>query len=119
MGTAPELAVRNVLRRLGIRYRLSNADLPGNPDLANRSRRWTVFVNGCFWHGHRDCPRARSPRTNVKYWTEKIRRNRDRDTKAVAELSEMGYVVITVWECDLKDDAAIEQKLRDLIGRGG
>src|SRR4051794_676044 len=67
-GTEPELKVRRVLTRLGMRYRLSNRDLLGSPDVANRSRGWAVFVHGCFWHGHPGCRRASVPKTNCTFW---------------------------------------------------
>ena len=66
--TGPERSVRSVIHRYGVRFRLKNRDLPGSPDLANRSQRWAVFVHGCFWHSHRGCPRATQPKTNRRYW---------------------------------------------------
>ena len=59
---APELATRAILRSLGFYYRVRNRDLPGSPDIANRRRKWAVFVNGCFWHGHKNCPKTKSDR---------------------------------------------------------
>lgn len=100
--TAPELAVRRVLREAGIGYRLGGAGLPGRPDLVMKGRRVAVFVHGCFWHGH-DCARgARKPKANAAYWTAKIERNRARDAAARAALEAAGWRVITVWECGMK-----------------
>jgi len=76
--TKPELAVRRLLHRLGYRYRLHRKDLPGRPDLAFPSRRKAIFVNGCFWHGHADCERARLPSSNRDYWLTKLKRNKER-----------------------------------------
>src|SRR5262245_25276683 len=70
--TAPELALRRLLHREGIRFRLCAADLPGRPDLSNKSARWCVFAHGCFWHGHPRCKLARLPRTNSAWWEAKI-----------------------------------------------
>ena len=100
--TAPELAVRRILRAAGIGYRLGGAGLPGRPDLVMKGRRVAVFVHGCFWHGH-DCPRgARKPKANAAYWTAKIERNRARDAAARAALEASGWRVVTVWECGMK-----------------
>ncbi len=106
-GTAPELAVRRMVWRLGGRYRLNRADLPGKPDLVLPGRRLAIFVHGCFWHGH-DCPRgARTPKANRDYWLAKIARNRQRDRSTHAELEARGWKVETVWECELRDMAAL------------
>ncbi|HEY0599006.1 very short patch repair endonuclease [Brevundimonas sp.] len=100
--TAPELAVRRILRAAGIGYRLGGAGLPGRPDLVMKGRRTALFVHGCFWHGH-DCPRgARKPKANAAYWSGKIERNRARDAAADAALAAGGWRVITVWECEMR-----------------
>ncbi len=113
--TTPERTVRRALTRLGARYRLHRKDLPGSPDIVMPGRRLAIFVHGCFWHGH-DCPRgARIPKTNRDYWTAKVRRNRDRDAAARAALPAQGWRVETVWECDLKDAAALEARLAALL----
>lgn len=105
--TKPEWALRRRLHALGFRYRLHDRTLPGKPDLVLPRWRAAVFVHGCFWHGH-DCPRgARRPATNRAYWEAKIARNQARDAAAEERLRAMGYRVLTVWECELKDaDAA-------------
>src|SRR4051794_31843379 len=86
--TVPELKVRKVLRVLGFGFSVHNRNLPGSPDLANRRRRWAVFVHGCFWHGHKNCLRAssRRPRSNAAFWEEKFHENRQRDAKACRKL---------------------------------
>ena len=105
--TKPEWALRRRLHALGFRYRLHDPKLPGRPDLVLPRWRTAIFVHGCFWHGH-DCPRgARRPATNRAYWEAKIARNQARDAAAEERLRTMGYRVLTVWECELKDaDAA-------------
>ncbi|MBU2379480.1 MAG: very short patch repair endonuclease [Alphaproteobacteria bacterium] len=104
--TAPEIAVRRMLRAAGIGYRLGGAGLPGKPDLVMKGRRTVVFVHGCFWHGH-DCARgSRKPKANADYWNAKLARNVARDAEVVARLTGDGWRVITVWECALKTAGA-------------
>ena len=103
LDTKPELMVRRALRSLGhTGYRLDRRDLPGRPDIAFIGRKKAIFVHGCFWHGH-DCKRgARMPKTNADYWRGKIARNVARDAASEAALAEMGWDVLTIWECKLK-----------------
>ncbi|WP_375205438.1 very short patch repair endonuclease [Hyphococcus sp.] len=101
--TKPEVALRKKLHALGFRYRLNVKDLPGKPDLVFPKYKTAVFVHGCFWHGHQ-CKRGnRQPKQNADYWKEKIARNKARDKKNAKELEKLGWRVITVWECELKD----------------
>jgi DNA mismatch endonuclease (patch repair protein) len=116
-GTGPELQVRRLVWGLGGRYRLNRADLPGKPDLVLPGRRLAIFVHGCFWHGH-DCARgARVPKANRDYWVGKVGRNRARDAAAREALAAEGWRVETVWECELKDRAALEARARDWLAR--
>ncbi|HZV84074.1 MAG TPA: very short patch repair endonuclease [Brevundimonas sp.] len=102
--TAPELAVRRLLRASGIGYRLGGAGLPGRPDVVMKGRGVALFVHGCFWHGH-DCSRgARKPKTNADYWTAKIARNVSRDAANDAALRALGWRVIVVWECAIRSE---------------
>jgi len=113
--TAPELAVRKALTALGARYRLHRKDLPGNPDIVLPGRRLALFVHGCFWHGH-DCARgARVPKQNREYWLAKVARNRARDAASRDKLTGLGWRVETIWECELKDAAALSQRLAKLL----
>jgi DNA mismatch endonuclease (patch repair protein) len=115
--TSPELKVRKSLTRLGVRYRLHRKDLPGKPDIVLPGRMLILFVHGCFWHGH-DCARgARVPKQNRDYWLDKVGRNRARDIDHRAALEAKGWRVETLWECDLKDEAALEARLRTLLAR--
>ena len=117
--SSAEMVVRRLLTRMGVGYRLHRKDLPGSPDVAMAGRRVALFVHGCFWHGH-DCRRgARAPKANAAYWTAKIARNRARDTAAVAALEARGWRPVTVWECELKDEAALEARLASILGRPG
>ena len=103
--TTSELAVRRILRKAGVGYRLGGCGLPGRPDLVMKGRRVAIFVHGCFWHGH-DCPRgSRKPKNNAGYWSAKIARNRARDAEATAALHSAGWRVVTVWECEMKTAA--------------
>ena len=109
-GTKPEMAVRRALHRLGYRYRLHRKDLPGRPDLVFVSRRKALFVNGCFWHMHLGCAKARLPETNRDFWSAKLERNRQRDSENEATLRDLGWEVLTVWQCELQDlDSALNR----------
>ena len=113
--TAPELKLRKLLTRMGYRYRLYRKDLPGSPDVAMIGRKTAIFMHGCFWHGH-DCKRgARQPKANADYWTAKIGRNKARDAANIAKLEEMGWRAVVVWECELRDETALEAKLACLL----
>lgn len=113
--TKPELVVRQMLHRLGFRYRLHRRDLPGKPDLVFGPRRKVVFVHGCFWHQHPHCNEGRAPRSNTRYWAPKLARNVERDETARAALAEMGWSSATVWECELADLPALEARLRTFL----
>lgn len=114
-GTSPEVTVRRLIWSLGGRYRLNRADLPGKPDIVLAGRRLAVFVHGCFWHGH-DCARgARIPKANRAYWVAKIGANRTRDHAARAALEAAGWRVEAVWECELKDLAALKARAAEWL----
>jgi DNA mismatch endonuclease (patch repair protein) len=117
--TSPEMTVRRLLTRMGVGYRLHRKDLPGKPDIVMPGRKLAIFVHGCFWHGH-DCARgARMPKANRPYWEAKIGRNRARDIEHRAALEAMGWRAVALWECGLKDEAALEKQLAlSLEGRG-
>jgi len=115
--TAPELAVRRILRAAGVGYRLGGQGLAGRPDLVMKGRRVAVFVHGCFWHGH-DCPRgARKPKANADYWSAKIDRNRARDVAARAALEAEGWRVVTVWECGMKAAGFADRLVAEVRGQ--
>lgn len=115
--SSAELKVRRLLRALGVGYRLHRKDLPGSPDIVMAGRRLAVFVHGCFWHGH-DCRRgARAPKAHADYWSAKIARNKERDTRVQAELTALGWRPVVVWECELKDEATLRARLAVLLGK--
>lgn len=99
--TRPEQAVRRELWRRGFRYRLNVRSLPGTPDIVLPGYRTVIFVNGCFWHGHRGCSKYTVPKTNVEFWKAKVARNRERDALNIQRLESIAWNVITVWECEL------------------
>ena len=112
--TKPEMIVRRLVHGLGYRYRLHRPDLPGKPDLTFPGRRKVVFVHGCFWHGH-DCARgARVPNNNRDYWIAKIARNKAREAEDCDRLRDMGWSILTVWECETKS-AGLEPCLRAFL----
>lgn len=104
INTKPEMVVRKYLWSRGFRYRLNSRRLPGHPDLVLRKYRTCIFVNGCFWHGHKGCKFYRIPKSNVEYWTKKITRTKERDREEQQQLAKMGWHCITIWECELKKD---------------
>ena len=116
--TTPEMAVRKALTALGARYRLDRKDLPGRPDIVMPGRKLAIFVHGCFLHGH-DCPRGAYgvPKQNRDYWVGKVGRNKARDETSRAALAALGWRVETIWECDLKDAAALSLRLSRLLER--
>ena len=114
--TTPELIVRRFLHTNSFRYSLHNKKLPGKPDLTLAKYSTVVFVNGCFWHGHRNCKNAKTPATNKKFWIDKIEKNRARDTRCRKELKDKNWKVLTVWECQLKKDK-VEQILSSLANK--
>ncbi|MDP2214037.1 very short patch repair endonuclease [Phenylobacterium sp.] len=116
-GTGPERTLRRLLTGLGARYRLNRRDLPGSPDIVLPGRRLAIFAHGCFWHGH-DCARgARVPKANRDYWLAKVGRNRARDAAVGARLAETGWRVEVVWECEMRNEAALEARLAALLDR--
>lgn len=114
--TKPELAVRRLIFGMGYRYRLHCRDLPGTPDLVFRSRKAIVFVHGCFWHRHEGCALARIPKSRVEFWKTKLEANRERDARKVKALTEAGWRVFVVWECELKDKGSLAERLRRFLG---
>ncbi len=113
--TAPEVAVRSMIHRMGYRFRLHARDLPGTPDIVLPRHKKVVFVHGCFWHGHEGCPRAKLPQTNAEFWRKKIETNVRRDRKVVEELAECGWQVLIVWGCELRHPQHLTEKLADFL----
>ena len=106
--TGPELALRKILHRLGLRYRLHGTGLPGKPDLIFPRHKTVVFVHGCFWHRHPGCNIATTPKSNTPFWTKKFANNVARDARVTAALTKLGWTVFVVWECELASAAKAE-----------
>ena len=111
--TRPEVLVRQYLHAAGFRFRIHVKKLPGCPDVVLPKYRTCIFVNGCFWHGHRGCRYAARPKSNAEFWQTKIQNNIRRDELSAQALDTMGWRIITVWECELKKDRR-EETLRVL-----
>lgn len=122
-GTTPELVVRDLLIGLGAKYRLNNRNLPGSPDFSNQSQGWAVFVNGCFWHGHRNCQKTkggknpRIPATRSAFWSDKLTANRRRDARKCHELRALGLRVMIIWECQIRQSKLLRSRLSSLLGK--
>ena len=114
--TSPELSLRKVIHGLGYRFRLHRNDLPGKPDLVFPSRKKVIFVHGCFWHQHAECREGRMPGSRLEYWGPKLRHNQERDTLAQDSLKQQGWRYLVVWECELKDIAAVLKRVKRFLG---
>ena len=112
VATTPEMKLRRALWHQGFRYRVNTKRLPGRPDIVLAKYRTVVFVNGCFWHGHKDCKYYTVPKTNTDFWVAKVARNQERDQEVWRKLEAKGWSVIIVWECQLK-----KANLEETIGR--
>lgn len=114
--TKPEMNVRSLLHKHGLRYRLHDSKLPGKPDLVFPRYHTVLFVHGCFWHGHsdRNCKLARIPKSNIEFWKNKIIVNMERDKKNIARLQELGWKVIVIWECQIRDNKVIEDLIHQI-----
>jgi len=115
--TKPELRVRRRLHALGFRFRLHRRDLPGTPDIVLPRHKAVILVHGCFWHQHPGCRRAARPRTRQGYWLPKLARNVARDAKTVAELEALGWRVLVLWECELRESKVLDAALQQFIGQ--
>ena len=100
--TGPEVRVRSMLHKMGLRFRLHDKRLPGTPDIVLARWRAVVLVQGCFWHRHEGCRKASTPKTRREFWSKKFRDNVQRDRRNRAELEMSGWRVIEVWECEVK-----------------
>lgn len=105
------------MRQLRCRYRSNAEKIVGKPDVVLTGRKKLIFVHGCFWHGHKGCPRASRPETNKAFWKRKIEGNIKRDTRILRELRKDGWRVLVVWQCQTKDTARLERRLSRFIVR--
>lgn len=114
--TKPELAVRRLLHRQGYRFRTHYKLLPGRPDIAFTRKRKAVLVHGCFWHGHDGCPGFRTPSSRTEFWEGKFERNRARDRRNEAQARALGWQMLVVWECEIRDEEWLAVRLADFLG---
>jgi DNA mismatch endonuclease (patch repair protein) len=115
--TQLEMTVRKLVHGLGYRYRLHKKDLPGKPDLVFPSRRKVIFVHGCFWHRHNDlsCRLARLPKSRLDFWIPKLTANEIRDAKIEARLEELGWRVLTIWECQVRNADLLKRTIDEFL----
>lgn len=111
-GMKPEMLVRRLVHGLGYRYRLHIGNLPGRPDLVFASRHKVIFVHGCFWHQHEDCPISRLPKSRQDYWIPKLERNKQRDEQHKVQLRKLGWKSLIVWECETEKLNKLTKKLQ-------
>ncbi len=111
--TKPEMRVRSLVHRMGFRYRLHARDLPGDPDLVFPRRGKIIFVHGCFWHRHgKRCEFTRWPKSRLDFWMPKLEHNHQRDKTVRKELRKLGWQVLVIWECQLKDCETLSKRMR-------
>jgi DNA mismatch endonuclease (patch repair protein) len=113
--TAPEMCVRSVLHRLGLRFRIHGRKLPGQPDIVLVKYKTVIFVHGCFWHRHKDCKNCTTPRSRREWWQAKLNGNAVRDKRHQAALKKLGWRVIVIWECETEVMQRMKNKLRKAI----
>lgn len=113
--TGPELAVRRMLHRVGYRYRLHGRELPGSPDIVLPRFSKVVFVHGCFWHGHK-CRFGRPPKSRTDYWLPKLLQNKERDRRNRRALRALGWSVLVVWQCEVRNPIKLQEKLLRFAG---
>ena len=111
--TKPEIIVRSMLHKMGYRFRLHRKDLPGTPDIVLPKYKTVIFVHGCFWHRHKRCKFAYTPKSRVKFWKDKFAETVKRDKQHLKQLKENGWEVFIVWECETKD----MDKLKKIINK--
>ena len=111
--TPQEILVRRFLFNKGFRFRKNYRKLPGSPDIVLPKYKTAIFIHGCFWHGHH-CKSARLPKTNVEFWTVKIKSNKQRDKRKIKELRKLGWVVFEVWQCQLSSNSKQYRTLTNL-----
>lgn len=110
--TKPEDQVATLLRSLGVKYRRNVKTLPGQPDFVVKSKDTVIFVNGCFWHRHTNCNRAKLPDSNRAFWKKKITSNRKRDCRVAVKLRKEGWHVMTIWQCRLRNKEGVLRRLK-------
>lgn len=113
--TSPEIVVRKLVYRLGYRYRLHAANLPGKPDLVFPGRKKAIFVHGCFWHQHTGCLDGCSPHSHTEYWEPKLSRNVARDRQNLDALEQLAWKTLVIWECHVCNAAQLERRIKRFL----
>ena len=113
--TKPELRVRSLLHKLGYRFRLNRKDLPGCPDIVLPKYKKIIFVHGCFWHRHENCKFAYTPKSRKEFWMNKFKQNIEQDKKVTDILLNAGWDVNIIWECEIKKDATLHDKIKSFF----
>ena len=113
--TTPELRVRRLIHSMGYRYRLHDRSLPGTPDVVFSRKKKAIFIHGCFWHQHNDCPASRRPASNQDFWNAKLDRNLERDSQNQQRLAERGWEYLLVWECELRHIQVLRSRIQSFL----
>lgn len=113
--TQPEKAVREVLTKMGWKYRLYNSRLPGKPDIVISKIKTVFFINGCFWHQHKNCRKSVIPKENTAYWIKKLKRNVEKQIEDIKTLKKEGWKVYKIWECQMKDKKKLTEKIQKCL----
>jgi DNA mismatch endonuclease (patch repair protein) len=109
--TKPEKTVRKILDKLNVKYNIYTKMLPGTPDIIIPEIKKIIFINGCFWHQHKNCKRANIPKTNKEYWIKKLSRNIKKQNTDIKDLRKLGWSISVIWECQTKDETALIKKI--------
>ncbi|MBN1981660.1 MAG: DNA mismatch endonuclease Vsr [Chitinivibrionales bacterium] len=109
--TLPEMLVRKCLRKLNVRFRGNVRKFPGSPDFVIQGSKKAIFVNGCFWHGHKGCGRAARPESNKSFWNKKIDLNIERDRRNLRLLKNDGWQVLVIWQCQMKYENNVVRRI--------
>lgn len=112
--TKPEVMLRSALHRIGFRFRKNDSRLPGNPDIVLPKYHTVIFVHGCYWHRHKGCKKATTPKTNTEFWTKKFAENVNRDKEVKKDLENRGWRVTVVWECEIETKKKLWDKVQEL-----
>ncbi|MBX3330852.1 MAG: DNA mismatch endonuclease Vsr [Nitrospira sp.] len=115
--TSPEVLLARLLKELGLKFERHRKDLPGSPDAVLLRKKIVLFVNGCFWHGHRNCLRATLPSTNKIFWKAKIEKNKRRDENQRRKLRKMGWSALTFWTCKSLTLEILKSRLKQVVSQ--
>ena len=113
--TEPEIRIRKLLHSLGYRFRLYRSDLPGKPDIVLSKYKSVIFIHGCFWHHHNGCKKSVLPKSNRKFWKDKIFDNVKRDNRLKSELENLGWKVLVLWECEVNQHILIKSRIKEFL----